>query len=386
MSPTGFGTTPPGRPPAAKQSEFPEPPSAQCTSQRLPSVPRAEQLPQGRSINTLLLLCTLILAFGALYLARAIIAPVSLSLFIIAVAWPLQSALERRMPKLLALALTVLAILAVIAVLEYLVIWGFGHVVQWLIANTDRLQALYSQATAWLDQHGISVSSLVAENYNAGWIIGAVREIGARGYRLISFAVIAFTFTVLGLLEVDSVHKKIGCLEAAGVRTSLLVAGKDIAVKFQKYMLVRSLMSALTGVVVWCFALVAGIELATAWGVIAFVLNYIPFIGPLVATIFPTLFALVQWGSWQLAMVVFGCLNIIQFLIGSYLEPRIAGAALYMSPFAILFAIFFWSFLWGVSGAFIGVPILIALLTICQENESTRWIATLLSGHRGEPS
>jgi AI-2 transport protein TqsA len=145
-------------------------------------------------------------------------------------------------------------------------------------------------------------------------------------------------------------------------------------------MLVRSAMSVLTGLVVWAFALLAGLELATAWGLIAFVLNYIPFIGPQVATVFPTIFALVQFGSWQLAAIVFLALNLIQFLIGSYLEPRIAGAALSLSPFVVLFAVFFWAFLWGVPGAFIGVPIVIASLTLCEQRESTRWIAALLSG------
>jgi AI-2 transport protein TqsA len=139
-------------------------------------------------------------------------------------------------------------------------------------------------------------------------------------------------------------------------------------------------MSVLTGLVVWVFALLAGLELATAWGVIAFVLNYIPFIGPLVATVFPTLFALAQFESWELAVIVFVGLNLIQFLIGSYLEPRIAGSALSISPFLVLFAVFFWAFLWGIPGAFIGVPIVIAILTLCEEHESTRWIATLLSG------
>ena len=145
-------------------------------------------------------------------------------------------------------------------------------------------------------------------------------------------------------------------------------------------MIVRSTMSLLTGVVVWSFALVAGIELATAWGVIAFVLNYIPFLGPLIATVFPTLFVLVQSGSWEASFVVFAILNFIQFFIGSYLEPRIAGAALSMSPFIVLLAVFFWSFLWGIAGAFIGVPIVIALLTICGQHEATEWITLLLSG------
>jgi AI-2 transport protein TqsA len=225
---------------------------------------------------------------------------------------------------------------------------------------------------------------MVTQSYNnTNWLLPAVKGLGGRGYRLISFVVIAFAFTVLGLLEVDVARRNIERLQNVMARQMLLVAGADIAAKLQKYMFVRSVMSILTGVVVWSFALLAGIELATAWGVIAFVLNYIPFIGPLIATIFPTLFALVQFESWQLAIVVFVCLNLIQFVIGSYLEPRIAGAALSISPFIVLFAVFFWSFLWGVAGAFIGVPIVIALLAVCDEHESTRWIALLLSGREG---
>jgi predicted PurR-regulated permease PerM len=77
---------------------------------------------------------------------------------------------------------------------------------------------------------------------------------------------------------------------------------------------------------------------------------------------------------------VFVCLNIIQFLSGSYLEPRIAGKALAASPFMVLFAVFFWSFLWGVPGAFIGVPLLIAGLTLCAHHPASRPVADLFSG------
>ena len=80
------------------------------------------------------------------------------------------------------------------------------------------------------------------------------------------------------------------------------------------------------------------------WGVIAFALNYIPVIGPLIATVFPTLFAMAQFASWQTALTVFACLNLIQFLIGSYLEPRVAGSALSISPSVVLFAVFFRTF------------------------------------------
>ena len=145
-------------------------------------------------------------------------------------------------------------------------------------------------------------------------------------------------------------------------------------------MLVRTLLSALTGVAVWGFALLSGLELAAAWGIIAFALNYVPFLGPFVATILPALFAMAQFDSWQpVAIVVMG-LFAIQFVIGNYLEPLVAGAALAISPLAVVFAVFFWAFLWGIPGAFIGVPITIAMLTLCKHYRSTRWITTLLSG------
>lgn len=80
-----------------------------------------------------------------------------------------------------------------------------------------------------------------------------------------------------------------------------------------------------------------------------------------------------------MTIFVFGSLYLIQFLIGSYLEPIIAGRTLAISPFVMLVAFFFWAFLWGIPGAFIGLPVTIALLTICEQTTSLNWIAKLLS-------
>jgi predicted PurR-regulated permease PerM len=70
---------------------------------------------------------------------------------------------------------------------------------------------------------------------------------------------------------------------------------------------------------------------------------------------------------------------LIQFVIGNYLEPIIAGKALAISPLVMLVAFFFWAFLWGIPGAFVGIPVTIALLTICEQSPSLRWVARLLS-------
>jgi AI-2 transport protein TqsA len=87
-----------------------------------------------------------------------------------------------------------------------------------------------------------------------------------------------------------------------------------------------------------------------------------------------------QFASWQAVLGVFVCLNIIQFVIGSYVEPRVSGTVLSISPSLVLFSVFFWTFLWGLFGAFIGVPIAIAALTFCAHYPSTRWVADLLGG------
>ena len=136
------------------------------------------------------LLTTSVVILAALYYSRAIMAPVTFTLFIVAIAWPLQSALQARIPKLLALVVTIVVTLAIIAVLVLLVVWGFGLVFQWLVNNTDRFQTLYAQATEWLDSHGVSISGFLAESYNPGWIISTVREVGSRSYGLITFSLL----------------------------------------------------------------------------------------------------------------------------------------------------------------------------------------------------
>ena len=143
-------------------------------------------------------------------------------------------------------------------------------------------------------------------------------------------------------------------------------------------------MSLMTGALVWAFATFTGLPLAAEWGVVAFALNYIPVIGPFIATVFPTLFALTQFASWQAALAVFAGLNVIQFVVGSCIEPRVSGRALSISPFVMLFAVFFWTFVWGLFGAFIGVPITIAVLTFSAQHPSSHWLADLLGAPGGE--
>lgn len=334
----------------------------------------------GLGLKTTTGIIAAVLIAAAVSQASQVFAPLAAAFFIIAIVWPIQKRLQLWMPKLAALAITIIVTVAICLGFASLAAWGFGRVGRSLAADSARYQALYAAMVTWLDGHGISVAGLWAEHFNVGWLLRATQYITGRVNTTLSFWVIALVYVMLGLLEVENIRQKIELLDNRVAARVLLDGGAATAAKFRKYLLVRTQMSAVTGLLVGAFAGITGLPFAFEWGVIAFVLNYIPFIGPFVATLFPTLLAMTQFESWPAVLGVFVCLNIIQFAVGSYVEPRVAGTTLSISPVVVLFAILFWTFLWGLFGTFIGVPIALAILTFCAAHPSSRWIADLLGG------
>ena len=339
-------------------------------------------MPTDRWVRTMLGVIAVIAIFAALSVGSFVIAPVVCAIFVIALVWPMQSRLQRRMPKLIALAIVIAVIALVVVIFASLVSWAFGWIGRSVVANAGRFQSLYGEVTAWLEGHGVVVAGLWAEHFNMSWLIRTMQGVTARLNNAVTFWLVVLVYVILGLLEVDDLKRRLTTLEYRDGARLLLAGGAAIAEKFRRYMLIRTMMSLATGVLVFGLAALFGLQLAAEWGILAFALNYIPFIGPFVATVFPTLYALAQFESWQAALAIFVCLNIIQFVIGSYVEPRVAGNVLAISPFLVLFSVFLWTYLWGLFGAFIGVPIAIAILTLCAQHPSSRWVADVLGGSR----
>jgi predicted PurR-regulated permease PerM len=335
-----------------------------------------------RNYWPVLLPIALILSVAALSLGATVFSPLVFALFIIALAWPMQHRLQRQTPKSIALLLSAIVILAVFLALAWLTSWAAGRVTRWMIADTARFQAIYDQTVAWLESHGIAVGALWSEHFNVGWVLRITQGLTGRINSTVMFWLIVFVYVVLGLLEVDEFAARLRKLSDRETGARILAATSEAAAKIRRYMVVRTAMSLLTGVLVWLFAAAYGLNLALEWGVIAFTLNFIPVLGPVIATLFPTAFAIVQLGSWESVLFIFAVLNVIQFVIGNYLEPRMSGSALAISPTVVLFAVFFWAFLWGIFGAFIGVPIMIAVVAFCLHFPSARWAAEILGAQR----
>jgi len=325
-------------------------------------------------------LVTIFVVLAACKLGQSVLEPIVFALFIIAIVWPLASALQKRIPGWAALLLTVTISLICVSALFWMIGWGGHSVAEWITANLDRAEEVLVSSTSWLEEHDIYVMSMIKENVNPAAMIRLLHAIALRVNTALAFSFIVLLFVVMGLAETPAAREKIAASLDQDTTGRLLAAAKEICEKFQKYMLVRTIASVATGVATWGFIKLLGLQLAAAWGVLAFALNYLPYIGSLIVTVLPAVTAFIETGSLETALLVLVCLMVIQFFIGSYLEPVFSGSALAISPTVVMFSVLLWTFIWGILGAFLGVPLAIATLTLCEKFPSTRWISEIFSG------
>ncbi len=147
----------------------------------------------------------------------------------------------------------------------------------------------------------------------------------------------------------------------------------------RKYVTIKLIASLSTGILSYIFLMVIGVDFAAFWALLIFMLNFIPTIGSIIATIFPALITLVQFDTLGPFFLVGGGFNGIQMLIGNFLEPKIKGSTLNLSPTIILLNLSLWGLIWGIPGMFLCVPFLVISMIVFSNVPQTRAIAVLLS-------
>jgi AI-2 transport protein TqsA len=154
----------------------------------------------------------------------------------------------------------------------------------------------------------------------------------------------------------------------------------SIASQISRYLFIKLLLSVLTGVLVWLVLQLMGVDFSITWGVLAFLLNFIPTVGSIVATIPPVLLAFVQFYPDRLwiAVAVLSILTLIHQTIGNFIEPKLMGENLNLSPVVILLSLVFWGWLWGIPGALLSVPIAAIIKIVCENIEMLKPISVLM--------
>ena len=186
----------------------------------------------------------------------------------------------------------------------------------------------------------------------------------------------------LGFLFLEQGHfnKKIAALVSDREReediNKLLHRIRD---DIQKYVLIKVFTSSLTGILSYVFLRFMEVDFAGVWGLIIFLLNFIPTVGSIVATIFPALIAFAQSDGYSLFFIVLSGVGLIQICIGNILEPRLTGSSFNLSPIVILLNLALWGYIWDIPGMFLCVPFLIIITIILSHFPQTRPIAVMLS-------
>lgn len=149
--------------------------------------------------------------------------------------------------------------------------------------------------------------------------------------------------------------------------------------KIGTYLALKTLLSVVLGILSWAIMAFFGMEFAVFWGVLIALLNYVPYIGSFLSVFLPAVFAIVQFGNLSTVLSVMVPLGVVQFVNGNFLDPYLMGNSLNLSPFVILVSLTVWSALWGISGAFLAVPMTAVMVMIFAEFPGTRPFAVLLS-------
>jgi predicted PurR-regulated permease PerM len=154
---------------------------------------------------------------------------------------------------------------------------------------------------------------------------------------------------------------------------------EKINTSISDYIRLKTLVSLLTGVVGYLFLLIMKVDAPFFWALLIFLLNYIPTIGSLIATLFPAVFSLMQFGEFTPFVIILVGLGVLEWLIGNIVEPRVMGKTLNISPLVAIISLVVWGEIWGITGMLLSVPITVVMVIALSQFDSTKKIAIVLS-------
>lgn len=329
-------------------------------------------------VPILLIIIAVILSVQALRMTRPVTMPIAFAFFIAVVAHPLQARLERYVPKWLAMVGVLGVLAAVVGLFVGAIELSLELIAPKLPQYGNRLQSLAQSAQTWLGNHGLPTGGIPSDGtisqLTQRAVGGAQSVLGA-----FSLLVLAASFLALLLLEVGKYRDRTQRAFPNGTGDHIIHAVASMGQKLRRYFLVLAFTSFITGVLtsVWC--LVLGVELALVWGLLTFVLNFIPTLGSIIAASVPALAATLFQGPATGAATLAG-LAAIETIVGNFVDPKLEGKFLKISPFVALLSVVFWGWVWGIPGAFIGVPMTVAVMLFANEFKSSRPIAIMLGG------
>lgn len=330
-----------------------------------------------RPINSSVYFAAFIIIIGGAIYATSIITPLLMALFIsIICAQPILWLQKKKVPQGLAIFIVFIGIVGVF--------FGFGEMIGNSLSSFSEEAPVYEKnlnemggaVLKFFEERGVNISTDKMTNlFEPSKIMGLTAGLLGQLGGFMGNALTIFFLVLFLLLELDSISVKTKAIDknTANSLAYFNVIGNSI----RHYLFIKTSTSLLTGICVWVCLAIIGVDYAIIWGLIAFLLNYIPNIGSILAAVPAVLFSMIQLGFGGAfgTIMVFVVVNIV---IGNVIEPKMMGKGLGLSTFVVFFALIFWGFLFGTVGMFLSVPITMAIKIMLEQNPNTRAIAIVL--------
>ena len=277
------------------------------------------------------------------------------------------------MPRWAAVTATLVIVVLTVAALTSIVFVSVARVADRGPQLGERMREIAQGVDAWSRSVGLSPLGTTATGYLTAAVARTADYVRAGA----GLGVLVLAFFALAMSEVRPFEIKLVRHLRGGDGQELVDTLHEIAGRVRRHMIALSISSAVSGLLTGLLTLAVGLELAALWGLVTFLLNYIAILGPLLAVVPPTLYAVLQFDGLTRPLLVAVGVGTIQVVMGNVVDPKIEGRVLSLSPVIVLLALVFWGWIWGVPGAFLGIPISAALVIACEHFPRTRWIATL---------
>lgn len=281
------------------------------------------------------------------------------------------------------------AAIVVFLIIVFLVLWALSFMVRANIeqALTDspryeaRVKTLIEKSVAYLPMEREAADKALREWQQRATenVTNLLRTAVGMFLDFLTWMFVVFIYLVFLLAERVSLPERLRRAfgEVEGTRVLGIVASINEAIA--QYIAVKTLVSVLAGASSYVVLIVFGVDFAIMWGILIFLLNFIPYLGSLVATALPIALSFVQFDQPWIGIVIGVLLIGIQQGIGMVIEPRMAGHKLGVSPLLILLSLAFWGLVWGVVGMILAVPLLVTVKIILDNIPETKPVATLMS-------
>lgn len=326
--------------------------------------------------NRMLAVITALLVVAGLRASFAVTMPLAAAIVVVAAIWPIKPWLDRVLPSKLSYFGTILVLLLISVGFMGAVYFSAAQIVRAFARNQQQFDRIYGSVTDWAAQWGFQGFG-GQEGYAR--LIDLGQTLLTNTYTVLVYLGFIAILVIFGLPEVPALRAKIHGVLTAADQQELIDTVDEIAGKIRQYLGVTALTSLITGVASALWALAIGLELAFVWGILNFLLNFIPIVGNIIGIIPASLYAIIQFQSLNMSLIVFVGFAALQIAISNFIYPTLQGHSLSLSPVAIIAALAFWTWVWGIAGALIAVPLTATLVIICEHFRSTEWISRLLS-------